>query len=163
MSIQSLQNDPKISRQRYTDGVASKIFKDTGVKKLLLLAVGESIQENYNNIVQLWSALNINALNGFDCTIAVDLKLGNIIAGLMSHSSAHPCTWCVAPKNGLSNSNELRAIGNISENYDKWIQNGGTFSTAKKFENCIHRPVFARDDHLGCDSPTRVTSNVRRC
>ena len=46
-------------------------------------------QENYDNVSQLWSDLRIS---NFDGTIATDLKLANIIAGIMSSSSLYACT-----------------------------------------------------------------------
>lgn len=111
LSIQSADNDPVVrrsSRQKYSDGVASKRFRDSGVKKLFILAITESTQENYHNVKLLWSSLNIDLLGG---TVAVDLKLANILCGIMTHSSTYPCTWCYSKCDQLHTIGELRTVG----------------------------------------------------
>lgn len=116
ISIQSTEEDAQhtITRQRYTDGVNAKRFKDSGVKKLFILGIAESTQENYNNVSKMWYSLNMQR---FRSTIAVDLKLANIMSGIMSHSSSFPCTWCFTKKDDLAQCGELRSIGNILYNY----------------------------------------------
>lgn len=105
LSIQSIDDDngdsamDQSKRQTYEDGVASKRFRDSGVKKLFIIGLAESTQENYENVSQLWSEIDINKCNG---TISTDLKLANIAAGLMPHSSLFPCTFCIANKNELT-------------------------------------------------------------
>ncbi len=67
-----------------------RCFKDSGVKKSLLLSMAEDIQENYDNMKKLCEQLDVAALN-FD--LACDLKLGNILMGLQSHGAAFPCIF----------------------------------------------------------------------
>lgn len=43
-------------------------------------------------------------------TISTDLKLANILTGIMSHSSNHPVTWCNLSKNKLCENGELYTI-----------------------------------------------------
>ncbi|KAJ6642836.1 hypothetical protein Bhyg_07790, partial [Pseudolycoriella hygida] len=80
------------------NSTSDKKFLDSGVKKVFIVGIAPGIQESYTNVSALWSAIDVNSIN---CTFAVDLKLANIISGLMTHSSAHPCTYCDAPKNEL--------------------------------------------------------------
>ena len=47
----------------------------------------------------LWSLLGINEFKG---TVATDLKLANMLTGIMSHASSFPCTWCTALKDKLN-------------------------------------------------------------
>lgn len=75
-------------------------FKDSGVKKLFVLAIAKCAQENYENVCENWRMLEINKYLG---TIATDLKLANILVGIMSHSSSYPCCWCLCGKNDLKN------------------------------------------------------------
>lgn len=110
---------------------------------LFIIGIVQSGQENYENVLQLWSAVNVNSS---DSTIATDLKLANILSGLMSHSSLHPCTWCIGCKNKLSEKSELRTIGNIVSNYLNWLHAGGSTNSAKKYLNCIHKPVFTGEN-----------------
>ena len=114
------------------------MHKDTGVKKLLILALAPNTQENYKNISLLWKILNINSCNG---TKATDLKLANILTGQMTHACNYPCTWCYAEKNNLLVCGERRTIGNSSSNYQEWFKSGGV-RKAKKFKNCVNPPIF---------------------
>lgn len=144
MSIQSVHNGAKDNvRQRYTDGVAAKKFRDTGVKKLFLLGLVPSAQEHYENVSKLWLLLKINQLN---CTVATDLKLANILTGIMTHSSNHPCTYCNAVKGNLDQMGEYRTIGNCMINYEDWQKEGGKKNCAKIYENCINPPLFVGDE-----------------
>lgn len=144
--IQSTEHDPtsETKRQKYKDGIAAKTFLDTGVKKLLIIGLGEDVQENYENVHKLWSFIDINSVLA-QGTISVDLKLANIISGLMAHSSLHPCTWCVVKKDQLENDAELRTIGVIIDNYLLWQENGEKLSEGKKYFNCIHKPIYTGD------------------
>ena len=119
-------------RAQYDEGVAAHKFKDTGVKQLFILAVVPNSQENYDNVDQLFSALKISPFNG---TIATDLKLANILAGIMSHSSLHPCTYCYAEKDELDSCGELRSPENVLLNYERWLIEGkGSKKKAKLFQ-----------------------------
>lgn len=116
-----------------------KKFKDSGVKKVILIALA-SVQENYHNASQMWGMLGINK---FLDTIATDLKLGNIMTGLMSHSSTFPCTWCDASNISLNKCGTYRTIENCIANFDGWVKNGQDEKKAKLFKNCIHPPIYA--------------------
>lgn len=100
-------------------------FKDSGVKKLFILAIAQSTQENYHNVKLLWDKLNINKFlsEQMDGTVTTDLKLANILFGLMSHSASYPCTWCVARKGNLAALGELRTTLNCIQNFEKYEAN----------------------------------------
>lgn len=147
LTVQSRLTDetmePKSKRRKYTDIAPSNTFRDGGVKKLFVLAIVEGIQENYENVIQLWNTLGINKFVG---TIAVDLKLANILCGIMAHSSMFPCTWCYARKDMLNEIGELRTVGNILANYENWCKAGSNIKNAKNFKNCIHPPAVGTDN-----------------
>lgn len=114
LSIQDMQRDTDDTRrQRYAEGVAAKEFKDSGVKKLFLIGVAPATQENYENVQLLWSILKINDMDGW--TVATDLKLANILIGLMTHASSHPCTWCTALKGLLNQCGKYRTFGDCQK------------------------------------------------
>lgn len=144
LSVQSLEEDSPThsKRRKYTDDTPSKRFRDSGVKKLFILALAETTQENYDNVLQLWTTLEIDK---FDGTIAVDLKLANILCGIMSHSSLHPCTWCYAKKDELHGCSELRTIGSILDYYKSWKDAGSVKGKAKDYMNCIMPPILGTD------------------
>lgn len=139
----------KSTRQSYKDGIAAKKLQNSSVKKLLIIGLAPCVQENYESVVQLWSELGINDFEG---TIATDLKLANILVGVMSHSSLHPCCWCYANKNNLQQVDEYRTIGNGLKNYLEWREMGGDKSKAKNYKNCIYPPIIqTSEDQLILD------------
>lgn len=142
LSIQATDNllNENKGRQKYQDGISAKNFKDTGVNKLLILALAHNTQENYENVRQLWQTLKIDNFSG---TIATDLKLANILVGIISHSSIYPCTWCYASKDNLNVCGEYRTVQNTTDNYDKWCKSGACKAKAKEYKNCIHPPIFS--------------------
>lgn len=75
------------------------------VKKLVILALTENVQENYDNAKQLWSDIGIDDMNG---TITADIKLSNIMSGIMSSASTYSCTWYNVSKHELDGSSILR-------------------------------------------------------
>ena len=70
------------------------------MKKVFILAVAPDVQENDVNLKKLWIDTGIVTLQK-PFTIATDLKFCNILLGLMSHSSLHPCCWCDVDKYNL--------------------------------------------------------------
>ncbi|KAJ8685580.1 hypothetical protein QAD02_021373 [Eretmocerus hayati] len=150
-SLQSLDEDcttlaqpsRKRKRQTYEEGIAAQDFRDSGVKKLLILAVVENAQENSENVRKLWKSLKLDEL---DFTIATDLKLANILAGLMSHSSTCPCCWCDVEKDNLSRCGNYRTWEDCEDQFKKWQKSGSNKKQAKKFKNCVNEPIIQKKD-----------------
>lgn len=133
-------NDER-QRQKLKDGVRKKDFKDSGVKKLFILAIAHGVQEKYENVLKIWNMLNINELSN-DYTIATDFKLANVLTGLMAHSSTCPCTYCNVKKDSLENQGVLRTVGSCIQNYESWKENGSDKKKAKDFDCCVNPPIF---------------------
>ncbi len=96
--------------------------------------------------------LNELKLKSISFYLATDLKLTNIIAGIQSHASSFPCTWCqgCAPwiEPGLP-----RTLGNIRKYAKEYAKTG------KKHFNCIHLPLLEGDDDteiLDCIPPPEL-------
>ena len=83
-------------RSKYSQGVAPKAFKDTSVNKLMILALTPEKRETHNNMQLMWNTIGKYEVfkQVGTLVIAADLKMCNILTGLMSHASLHPCTWC---------------------------------------------------------------------
>lgn len=119
--------------------------KDTGVKMLFLLAVVPGIPEKFKNVSQVWNLLQLNNLKIF---VAADLKMINILLGLMGHSSTYPCPYCVTMKRFLSTKcDQSRTIENINENFEKWKGNGSQEKLSKNFFNCVNKPILTGYDN----------------
>lgn len=118
-------------------------FKESGVKRLLILALVPDLPEKYEYILLIWK--NLLKMTSLKCVIAGDLKIINVLIGIMAHSSLHPCPYCEVSKKELtSRCGILRTIGNIKTNSSRDIK-----KSMKRGENacCIHDPlVHGKDD-----------------
>ena len=99
LNVVDLDEDFSVSssskRARYSDGVAKKLFKSTSVRKLIILALAPGVLETHENMFILWKMLKVtDSFKTKHPRFATDLKMANILLGLMSHSSCHPCSWC---------------------------------------------------------------------
>ena len=84
-------------RARYEDGVASHILKSSSVKKLIILAIVPGVAETHENMFSIWRLIKFKDTFQHSevlARFATDLKMANILLGLMSHSCNHPCSWC---------------------------------------------------------------------
>lgn len=79
------------------------------------------------NVRTLWSCLNLQCINTITAT---DLKLANIMTGVMAYSCHFPCTWCTASKDNLNLCGNYRTIGTCREN-------------SEAFHSNIHEPIFS--------------------
>ena len=70
----------------------NKKHTDSGVKKLLILAVVEDKTEMYENLREMITLLDLN--NSLDYFLAADLKVINVVLGIQNHSATYPCAWC---------------------------------------------------------------------
>ena len=87
----------------------AKRFKESSVKKLFILGISPKVPEHYVNVKRLWINSDIDSRRR-KYTVATDLKLCNIMLGMMSHSSLHPCCWCGIAKNNLKYKGNQRTI-----------------------------------------------------
>ena len=115
----------------------SKKFLDSGVKKVFIIGIVPEVQENYKNLKTLWLNAHINLLDR-SFTIATDLKLCNILVGLMSLSSMHPWCWCDIDKYNLDKKGTQRTIGNLRESFLNYYDAGILKKKAKNFGNAVH-------------------------
>ena len=82
-------------RRLYKHGIEGAAHADTSVHKLLILAIVPDVPETYENVSDIWKMIDLEPLEQYgDVKIAADLKLCNIMLGLQSHASNHPCSWC---------------------------------------------------------------------
>lgn len=85
----------KGKRSKYCDGIARNLFKSTSVNKLIILGIAPDVAETHANMFALWELLEIrSSFKTKQTRVATDLKMANILLGLMSHASCHPCSWC---------------------------------------------------------------------
>lgn len=140
-------NGDTTGRSTLSEGVAAKSLRDTSVKKLFIIAIVPDAQETYRNMLILWNLLKLTSPQEHSpYTFCMDLKLANIMLGLMSHACLHPCTWCDAEKDELSAEGNLRSLGKIRDQYWSFVESEKKASKAKEYGNCIHAPLFKFSD-----------------
>ncbi|XP_055605671.1 uncharacterized protein LOC129753848 [Uranotaenia lowii] len=115
-------------------------FKDGGVKKLFIIALSPNLAEKYDNISPVWTKLL--KLHELEYLVAGDLKIINIIIGIMAHSSKNPCPYCEALKSELGVANgTARTKGSINENCTRKKKLNG-----KNFASCVNAPLVSGSD-----------------
>ena len=124
-------------QEKKEQGRLKNRFKDSGIKKLLILAIVPDIQENYINIKRIWLEAGLDKIHR-NYTIASDLKLCNILLGLMSHSSSHPCYWCDIGKYDLNNKGTSRTIKSLLDLFWTYFDANTTKKYAKDSQ-CVCR------------------------
>ena len=84
-----------------------------------------------------------------------DLKVYNIVCGLMTYASRHPCYACEAYKDENGNwvgSDVLRTWNSIIKHYMDWMdpeKGKGKESTRKNYYNCVNVLLIGfQDDQL---------------
>ena len=78
--------------------------------------------------------------------ISWDLKIADILCGILSHSSKHPCYWCNIDLDNISECGVSRSFGSIQESYRAFVSAGSKFKMAKDFDNTIHPPLINIED-----------------
>lgn len=137
------EKEERNRRHCYSDGIGSNKKLDSSVKKLFIIGLVPNIKENYQNALTVWLQLQLDNIS-LPYTIATDLKLANILCGLMSHGSNHPCTWCTVCKTDLlqGSCGDLRTLGSLRKLYSSWYDAGLARTSAKHYGNVIHSPIF---------------------
>jgi hypothetical protein len=128
------------SRSSYDAGVAAKKLKYSGVKKLIILAIVPSVQENYENMQKLWVNLGLDRLEK-EFTIATDMKLCNILLGIMAHGSSHPCCWCNVHMNCLVERGVDRTFQTLQNSFLAYCSSGSDRIKAKNYDNVVHPSI----------------------
>ena len=131
-------------------------YKPTGTHRSLIAARVDSIPENYHNLKTILDTLNLPELSQ-NCQIVCDLKVINILLGLQSCSSMHPCPYCMGyktDKNGLKTNQKgrfhpgkPRTLGNIQEWNVLWgKETNYNRSLPKKYFNAEYSPIFVKPE-----------------
>lgn len=105
----------------------SGAFKTGGVKCLFILAIAADLPEKYDYVALIWDKLL--HLQELDAVIAGDLKIVNVIVGIMAHSSSYPCPYCNVHKKMLSSNEGLLRTKSIIR------------GNMNKSDCCVHEPL----------------------
>ena len=125
--------------QNTSSSSMSKRFKDSGVKRVFVIAIVPKVSEYYVNVKRLWISIGIQALQK-NYTAATDLNLCNIILG-------HPCAWCDVAKENLCKKGKQRTISNLMDLFWNWFESRRDKKGAKNYGNVIHPPILSDEDN----------------
>ena len=115
-------------------------FKDTGVKRTIILAVVE--YENLNFILS--KLFNLDRVKFYICT---DIKLLNIITGIQSSACKQPCPYCCTGNlQNLTEISEERTLGSIRCSASAYKAAGSVKKYAKLYSSCINPPLLMGED-----------------
>ena len=135
-----LDQDQKSPEKKKPAGSSDR-FKDSGVKKLLIIAIVQGIPETYRNVKVIMGFLD---LQNFDFTLASDLKLINILYGLQSHSCTYPCVYCETRK-GYDQKGPLRTLARIKALAIAFQSNPK--NEGKNFYNAVNLPLVTGNEN----------------
>ena len=134
-SKQEENDESKSPIQKSYRLLTKSLAQDTGVKRQLLIAIGEDVPESYDNLKKI---LHLIDLSNVYFVISCDLKVANILCGIQAHSSKHPCCWCNVSSDSLQNCGSPRTFQTLADQYHNFIAAGGQLSKAKEFDNVVH-------------------------
>ena len=133
MNVFDKYHDPEVI---FTE-VESKGNLCSGVKRSIVLAYCEDLEENYQNCPTILKLLRFNEL---DSVIAADFKLLNVLLGLSGHGGKHACIYCEVPK-GLE-VGVIRTFSGLIKCAEAYKQAGSKPKNMKDFKNVIDLPLI---------------------
>ena len=87
------------------DGISNGV-KDTSTKRAIILAFVDDIPENYRNLSIILDKLKVQTIK-YHHKFVADLKLGNIVLGVMECGSRHGCPHCKGKKTHVENGKKV--------------------------------------------------------
>ena len=94
----------------------------------------------------MWNVLKLEQLDNF--TIAADMKMANLLCGISSHSSTHPCIYCDWSKSDPRGSVKSRTFEEIRTLSQEWKNQGQAPSRLKTFKNCQNFPIVKSKEYI---------------
>ena len=124
------------------DGISNNV-KDTSTKRAIIIAFVDDIPENYCNLSIILDKLKVHLIK-YHHKFVSDLKLGNIVLGLMECGSRHGCPNCKRKKNkdGVWQKGDPRDLENLASDHTMWEENSGRKNELKEFFNVQHSPLL---------------------
>ena len=124
------------------DGI-EKTVKDASTKRAIIIAFVDDIPETYQNLSIIHNKLNIHLIP-HHYKVVSDLKLYNIILGLMECGSRHGCYICKGLKNnvGIWEKGDLRDLEDLIADFTMWHEESGLRQQLKEYNNVQHVPLL---------------------
>ena len=107
---------------------------NTGVYKILPLAVVENCPERHHNLHKILSHLKLQDINNL--FIVGDLKIYNVMLGISSHGGKYACAFCLGTS--TLDSGIDRTFGHLEDHYSNYRKAGANPKEMQKFYNNIN-------------------------
>ena len=108
-NIRAEDDLPEKFRSSYSQGVCSKNFKDSSVKKLLILSAWPDVPESHSNLKKMLDQLNIEAI---EFSVSADTKMLLLLCGKSLGKPKHNCPFCDATE-PFDGDHNLNTIGDL--------------------------------------------------
>ncbi len=130
-----LESQKKTNKKFKNDSLSS------GVKKIFIISIAENISETHENIQKILKPLDLEKIKFI---VACDLKVANLLCGIQSHSSKHPCCYCDVNSEFLEECGQYRTFGSI-RTLSRMFRESKS-KDAKQFYNCTKEPILLEED-----------------
>ena len=119
-------------------------FKDSGVKKVFLLAVTPG-KETYLNLKLLLDIIKCSSTR-LSLRFSADYKCIALLCGIGCAASTYPCPFCLWKYGDEFKRATLRTFQMIMDQYQAWMDSGGKDRDIKNFFNCKNLPLAVYTD-----------------
>ena len=130
-------------------------FKSSGSHKVCIVARVDSVPENHFNLKVLLNSLNLHELSK-DFIFSCDLKLIDILLGIQSCSSLHPCPYYEGNKinrcgektnkKGIWVKENPWTMKSLTDSFSNWVhETGSNRKLLKHYFNVEHLPIYVRN------------------
>ena len=126
-------------RSTYSEGVASKDFKLSSVKRLLILSIYPEVPEVHSNLKNILSELNIDAI---DSLVSADIKMLNLLCGKPEGKPHHACPFCNIGSPYTSTEYQLYIIEDLYSWHMKYLEDGSKYKKQKEYQNIVNCPLI---------------------
>ena len=114
------------------------------MKKVFLIAAVPHAPENDQNVKKPWLNLGLENLDR-RFPIVTDLKLCNILLGMMLHSCCHLCYWCNLEKSDFRKRGTQRTIASLNSLFWDYFEVNTNKKEAKHYGSVIHLPIVSNN------------------
>ena len=122
-----------------THAQSSGLLKKFLESSVFIIGLELDVPELCVNVKQIWVNCGVSHLKAY--TVTTDLKLCNVLLGMMSHSSCHPCAWCDTPKDTLNKNSNNHTIANWMKLFWDFLESYSEKTRCKKFWECNTSPL----------------------
>ena len=136
--VNNKKEDKENVRSKYSQGVAPKNFKDTSVKKLLLLSVYPDIPEVHSNLNKILEDLGIEAVEFLVCA---DIKMLLLLIGKPEGKPTHGCPFCDIATPYSSSQYTLYTVADLYTWHQKYLMDGSKYQKQKLYQNFVNSPL----------------------